>query len=861
MKPESSAPINPVVDSEARNIVKKRDHPRRTEAEEIIQNFVLIWLDEKIEESDNDYLNSIKKLRQTVKTIEIFHNTNECIDYMTKLKNVKSFLICSGSSCESAVPRIHNIDQIYVIYVFCRKKSKYEEWAKDWSKIKGVFVDIDSICGSVRQTARLCDEDSIEITAAPSLNQIEPSFMYTQLFKEIVLKINFDEKKSVHDLAEYAREKCPDDEIIDEFDREYGTNMDEDNKPIWWYTRECFLYHMLNKALGTLQVETLLKMGFFICDLHQNIKRLHFKRFNQQQIQDDSTKVKLTVYRGKTMTKKDFQDKIKEGGLMSFNNFLSTSEKRDIAIKFISEGLEHAADKNKIGVLFKMTVHQSTPSAFFARIKEVSYYKKEEEILFSTHTIFRIQYIKQIHENDMTISQVKLTLTNENDDQELNRLTEHYRTEITGTGWKQMGKLLWKLGHNDKAEEIYKMLLLEQVSDEMDEAYYYNELGNTKLNQGEYKEAFDFYEKTVKIQEKALPPNHPNLAISYNNIGSVYRSMGEYAKALSFFERSLEIRKVALPPNHPDLAISYNNIGMVYRNMGEYSKALSSFQRTLEIRKVALPPNHPNLAISYNGIGLVYYNMGEYSKALSSYDRSLEIQKVALPPNHPDLAISYNNIGMVYDSMGEYSKALSSHERSLEIRKVALRSNHPDFAISHNGIGLVYNNMGEYSQALSSYDRSLEIQKIALPPNHPGSAITYNGIGSVYRSMGEYSKALSSFERSLEIRKIALRPNHPDLAITYNNIGSVYRRMGEYAKALSSFERSLEIQKVALPPNHPDLAISYNNIGLAYNSMGEYLKALSNFQQALDIREQVLMPTHPDLIACKNSLEQVKQML
>jgi hypothetical protein len=30
VKPESSAPINPIVESDIRNIVEKRDHPRRT---------------------------------------------------------------------------------------------------------------------------------------------------------------------------------------------------------------------------------------------------------------------------------------------------------------------------------------------------------------------------------------------------------------------------------------------------------------------------------------------------------------------------------------------------------------------------------------------------------------------------------------------------------------------------------------------------------------------------------------------------------------------------------------------------------------------------------------------------------------
>ncbi|CAF4403293.1 unnamed protein product, partial [Rotaria sordida] len=72
--------------------------------------------------------------------------------------------------------------------------------------------------------------------------------------------------------------------------------------------------------------------------------------------------------------------------------------------------------------------------------------------------------------------------------------------------------------------------------------------------------------------------------------------MGEYSKALSSYEQSLEIDKIALPPNHPELAISYNNIGLVYNNMGEYSKALSSYEQSLEIDKIALPPNHPELA-------------------------------------------------------------------------------------------------------------------------------------------------------------------------------------------------------------------------------------------------------------------------
>ncbi|CAF4525367.1 unnamed protein product [Rotaria sp. Silwood2] len=185
------------------SVVSKRDH--RTDTNDMVQNFLLIWLDAKIDESSGYYLNSIKQLRQTVNTIEIFRDTDECIDYISELQNEKVFLIISGALYQTVVPLIHSMTQLYSIYVFGRKEEQYKEWTKDWSMVKGIFTDITSIRDSIHQWTRQCDEDSIVISAVSSLNQIEPSFMYTQLFKEIILEINFDEKKEINDLVEYAR--------------------------------------------------------------------------------------------------------------------------------------------------------------------------------------------------------------------------------------------------------------------------------------------------------------------------------------------------------------------------------------------------------------------------------------------------------------------------------------------------------------------------------------------------------------------------------------------------------------------------------------------------------------------------------
>ena len=528
--------------------------------------------------------------------------------------------------------------------------------------------------------------------------------------KEILLTITF-EPKHFKEFIDYCRDAFVENEgelkIVNKLKQDYRNET-----PIWWYTYECFLYPMLNRALRMSDVDIIIKMGFFIGDLHRQIEKLHKEQFGGHQVSEI-----FTVYRGQGLSKADFE-KMKEtkGGLMSFNNFLSTSKVRDTSLRFARNTL---ADPDSVGILFVMTIDPSKSTTPFASINGVSYFQAEDEVLFSMHTVFRINAIKPLGENQRLI-QVDLTLTGENDDKDLRELTDRIREETfpNSTGWYRLGWMLFKMGQFQKCQQVYEVML-EQATDEIEKGDIYCQLGTAMRDQGEYQEALTYYEKSLEIYKKTLPPNHLNLAVSYNQIGLVYYNMGEYSKALSYYEKDLEIQQQSLPPNHPDLAKSYIAHGLVYNEMGEQSKAITFYEKAIKIQQESLPPNHPDLGMSYNNIGIVYYNMGEYSKALSSYEKALEIQQESLPPNHPDLGASYSNIGNVYRNMGEYSKALSSYEKGFEIDQKSLPPNHPDLGESYNNIGLLYGSMGDYLKARSFLERAVNIGQQSLPPNHP----------------------------------------------------------------------------------------------------------------------------------------------
>jgi len=471
---------------------------------------------------------------------------------------------------------------------------------------------------------------------------------------------------------------------------------------------------MLNRALRMMEVDLIVKLEFFIRDLHNHISALHAKQFGTHQ-----NLTSFTVYRGQALSQTDFdQLKTTQGGLLSFNNFLSTTQYFDVSLEIARRT---TATSNLIGVLFVLKIDPSISATPFANVKNASYYQEkeeEEEILFSIPSIFRIGQVKQIDKNDR-LWQVDLTLTGDNDPQ-LHDLAEIMQKEIASSseGWFRLGQLMIKLGQFNKAEELYE-ILLEQTTLRGEKAHLFHQLGMVKDQQGEYGEATKFYKKSIKINQKIFPPNHADLAASRSCLGLAYYHMGKYSKALPSLEKAHEIYQETLPPNHPLFVTSYNSLGNVYDKMKEYSKALPYYEKALEIRQKTLPENHPDLATSHNNIGLVYDNMGEPSKALPYYEKVLDIYQKTLPANHPLLATSYNNIGLVYDNIGEHSKALSYYEKSLEIRQKTLPANHPDFATSYNNIGWVYRNMGEYSKALLYYEYACDILQHSLPPNHP----------------------------------------------------------------------------------------------------------------------------------------------
>ena len=240
-----------------------------------------------------------RELGHIINSIQSFSNTKKCVNHIRHANNENVSLIVSSSSIEKILPHVHRFSQLTSIYIIAASaESTLPELSKNYTKINGIFSETrclaEHLIREVQATEAMTTSISVGGLGTDSnedVNLLDPSFMYSQLLKEILLEFerdNEDEEEARRRFVQSSRELYASNarelNVINEFDRDY-----QNHTPVWWYTRECFLYKMLNAALRTHDMNILCKMAFFIRDLHRQLADLHSSA---------SRDASLTLYRG-----------------------------------------------------------------------------------------------------------------------------------------------------------------------------------------------------------------------------------------------------------------------------------------------------------------------------------------------------------------------------------------------------------------------------------------------------------------------------------------------------------------------------------------------------------------------------------
>lgn len=99
------------------------------------ENLVLIWVDPSVDNDENS--NAQTKLTSIHRNFKKFASIEDGKNTIMELpQSSKTILIVSGEYGKTLVPRIHALEKVMAIYVFCMNREKNIEWAQKFDKVE-----------------------------------------------------------------------------------------------------------------------------------------------------------------------------------------------------------------------------------------------------------------------------------------------------------------------------------------------------------------------------------------------------------------------------------------------------------------------------------------------------------------------------------------------------------------------------------------------------------------------------------------------------------------------------------------------------------------------------------------------------
>ncbi|CAF1035996.1 unnamed protein product [Adineta ricciae] len=117
----------------------------------VAPKLLLVWFHPNIGKS-KDNIKIQEKLRPLFPDgFQTFQSPEECELFIKQKTNDRIIFIVGGQFGQNFVPIIHNLAQLVSILVYCMDKEGHEKWAKNFTKIKGVFTQPKELINEVEQ--------------------------------------------------------------------------------------------------------------------------------------------------------------------------------------------------------------------------------------------------------------------------------------------------------------------------------------------------------------------------------------------------------------------------------------------------------------------------------------------------------------------------------------------------------------------------------------------------------------------------------------------------------------------------------------------------------------------------------------
>ncbi len=235
--------------------------------------------------------------------------------------------------------------------------------------------------------------------------------------------------------------------------------------------------------------------------------------------------------------------------------------------------------------------------------------------------------------------------------------------------------------------------VIEPETEEVTDAFAWNEKGNHHFRQGDYEHAMQAYNKAVQLD--------PALGWPYSNLALTCMAMGNFTEAIRFYKQALERLST-----DGEKAACWNNLGNAYRKCGDYNNAAAAYQKAGEMdpENAGMGEDHETFKLGpgresarvWNDLGEIFFKSSDYAEAGNAFRRAIQLDA--------GYAWPYSNLARTLAAEGRHQEAIPFFQQS-----IALFNNKDDKAVSWNRLGNTYRKLNDYDNAIHAFQEAVAL--------------------------------------------------------------------------------------------------------------------------------------------------------
>jgi tetratricopeptide (TPR) repeat protein len=315
---------------------------------------------------------------------------------------------------------------------------------------------------------------------------------------------------------------------------------------------------------------------------------------------------------------------------------------------------------------------------------------------------------------------------------------------------------------------------------------------------GQFTKAQPFYERELRVREKAIGGENPQVVALVGKLAQFYLNHGSPQKAdhlctllISFADRRVK--------DQQSVKEQFGKLDHYYDKSKGYAEAQKILVKLKDETERTTADENLELAATLDSLAAIYQGLHKYDIAERMYKNALSFREHTLSANHLALAYSYENLANLYEAQGKSEVAEPYFKRSLEITEKILQPGRAEFYKRLDELAQSHISMGQTAQAESLYKHALTLMDKTSSRGDQGKASL--ALGELYVKEGRYAQAEPLMKRALADAEAEKGPHHMAVAVILDSYADVLSKLSKSSEAAHLRERARSIRGLSMNLN------------------------------------------------------------